>query len=49
MTSDKMNERKKCFMKWERKGNNGEKLGQQTGKMMYEGEDGVGAKGVDER
>jgi hypothetical protein len=33
------------FMKWERKGNNGKKVGQRTRKMMH----GVGAKGVGER
>jgi hypothetical protein len=36
-------------MRWERKGNNGKKVGQWTRKMMYEGEDRIGARGVDER
>jgi hypothetical protein len=36
-------------MKWERKGNKEKQVGQQTRKTMYEGEDRVGAKEVDER
>jgi hypothetical protein len=36
-------------MKWEQKGNKGKKVGQQRRKIMYGGEDRVGAKEVDER
>jgi hypothetical protein len=36
-------------VKWERKGNKGKQVGQQTRKMMYEAEDRVGVKELDER
>jgi hypothetical protein len=49
MISDKKNEIKKWFMRWERKGNNGKRVGQRTRKMMHGGEDRIGAPGVDER
>jgi hypothetical protein len=36
-------------MEWQRKGNEGKKVWQQTRKISYEGEDRVGAKEVYER